>query len=140
MPSAAPGLALLGKQTRVLHRNYRLCGKAFQERDLPVRERTYLLAVNRNCTQEGAFLAQRYDDIAPRPTKIDNSAHAWIAGAVTIAVGYIENMNNVFTTLYAAARFFRTKRGRIVLARYSISCWDTVHGDSMELLAVIGRH
>ena len=52
------GLARLGQEPRVLHRDHRLRGEILQQRDLLFREWPYFLPVGKNHTEERSVFSQ----------------------------------------------------------------------------------
>ena len=69
---------------RVLHRDDRLRREVLQERDLLIRERPHLLAVDRKDAEQHFVLAQRHSERCARAAEIDHGA----AGRGAAAVGF----------------------------------------------------
>ncbi len=63
------GLARLGNEPRVLHRDHRLRGEVLQQRNLLVGEGAHLLTCSDDHPQQCIILAQRYSQRGPCPAR-----------------------------------------------------------------------
>src|SRR5205814_5535437 len=67
----ACALAQLAEQPRILHSDDRLRGETLKQRDLLVRERSWLFSKGGNKTQKSLFLAQRHGQCSPQPCRLE---------------------------------------------------------------------
>ena len=74
------GLARLGDEPRVLHRDHRLRGEVLQQCYLFVGKWPNLLAVDREKPQQSTFVAQRYAEQRADSVLIDASSQQRIPG------------------------------------------------------------
>src|SRR5262249_19588096 len=76
-------LALLGQQSRVLHRNDCLCREVLEQRNFLIREWPDLLAVGSQCSeQRTVLLTKRNRNIPARSAEFAHRAMPWFASAV----------------------------------------------------------
>src|SRR5262245_1661680 len=80
------GLARLGDQPRILHRDDRLRGEILQQRDLLVGERPYLAPIEGHVAEKRLFLAQRDAEMAARAAEFEKRSLRRCAGAVRLAL------------------------------------------------------
>jgi hypothetical protein len=65
------GLACLGDQPRVFHRDHSLRSEAPQQGDLRVGKWSHFLSINCDDTEQGIILSERHDDARPCPAKVN---------------------------------------------------------------------
>ena len=93
-----PGLARLGQQPRILHRDHRLRGEILQQCDLFVGKRPHLLTIHGECAKQGLFATKRDGEesapsgnyCVPRPSRVRT-------GKLSVVQG-VEDMNIWFAS------------------------------------------
>ena len=88
-------LALLGDQSRILHRNHRLGGEVLQQCDLLLRERTHFLAIDRDVAEEVIALDKRHKDRTARAAQIDDRPSVGITGPIALSVLHIQDVDRM---------------------------------------------
>src|SRR5215472_9784552 len=79
-------LPQLIQESRVLHRDHRLGGEIFQQRDFPAGKSPHLPAVYAESTNRGVVLYQRYVKARPHTTKMDNRPSIRMPDPVTLVL------------------------------------------------------
>ena len=104
------GLACLGDQPRVLHRDHRLRGEALQQRDLLVGEWADFAPVDDEVTEIRIVLAQRDSEQGVAAAQFDKSAAKRIAGPIGLVVGNIHDVHHGLAGQHTTDRVARTDR------------------------------
>src|SRR5271166_3719796 len=72
------GLARLGHQPRILHRDDRLCGEVLQQRNLLVGEWAGFLTVNNEISEKCVVFSQRDGEQGATTTELNKGAADWV--------------------------------------------------------------
>src|SRR5262249_32853364 len=90
------GFARLGDEPRVLHRDHRLCGEGFKQRDLLVGKRLRLTTVDKNRPKQCAVVAERYGQCRAHTTSVYIFAR-YSAASVIVGIGRIMDLDDAFS-------------------------------------------
>jgi hypothetical protein len=132
------GLARLGNQARVLHRDDRLPGEILQQRDLPVAERPHLLAVDNQGPQQRIIPAQGDPEGSARTADIDHADAPAKAQTVGVIIGDVREVHDRFAAEQTRERTARSRPPRLPQILDELGRKPAV-GDGIEVLAVIGQ-
>ena len=91
------GLARLGDQPRIFHRDHRLGGEILQQSDLLVRERADFLAIGRDRAEHRIVFAKRHRDRATSFAQFEKRTERWISSAVSLVGGNVDKMSDAFS-------------------------------------------